>query len=217
MEVNIKMKTRKGIFLSLEGGEGVGKTEQAKLLKDLFLSEGKDVIVTREPGGAKLSEKIRHLLLNPEVEDMDAMTEVLLYAASRREHFKDVIWPALTAGKTVITDRFLDSSLVYQGMVKNANWANVYHINMAAIDNELPNYTFVLDMDPASALKRIKPLNREVNRFDLAPLSFHENVRKGYLFLAKTFPERIISINADQSQNDVLNEIYLHIKKLNIL
>ena len=207
------MRHRKGLFLSLEGGEGSGKTEQGKKLKEHFEEQGHNVLLTREPGGHHLAEQIRHLLLNENVKDMDSTTEALLYSAARREHFIHVIMPALQEGKTVISDRFIDSSLVYQGIVRGVGFQHVYHINMTAIQNNLPDYTLLLDVDPRIALKRIDKEKREVNRFDEASLEFHQQVRYGYKFLAKTFPERFITIKADKPKEQVFEEMTSILKK----
>jgi dTMP kinase len=195
----MSLKDLNGYLITLEGGEGCGKTVQAKLLKEYLESLGCDVITTREPGGVDLAEKIRHLLLNPEVTQMDAMTEVLLYTAARRELFIDVIQPALHLGKVVICDRFFDSSIVYQGMVKGVGWEKVYDINMAAVENTIPNLTLLLDVSPAIALERIQQNNREKNRFDLSSMDFHVKVRYAYRFLAKKFNDRFEVVDAGGS------------------
>lgn len=197
-----------GYFISIEGGEGGGKTEQINRLKTFAESLGCDVVATREPGGVTVAEQIRHILLNPDVEDMDVMTEVLLYAAARREHLIHVILPALQQGKLVISDRYIDSSLVYQGIVKEAGWEKVYRINKEATDGLLPDTTFLFDLDPKIGLARIQAnANREVNRFDRASLDFHNQVRQGYLHLSKLFPERFVKIDASKSIDDVFKDV----------
>lgn len=196
-----------GYFLTIEGGEGVGKSVQIKRLKEYLESLGKEVVATREPGGVDLAEKIRHLLLNPEVKEMDAMTEVLLYSAARREHFINVIQPALMSKKIVICDRFFDSSIVYQGVAKGGGWKKVYDINMAAVQNTTPNLTLLLDLSPMVALERIKQNQREQNRFDLAPMDFHIKVRYAYRFLARKFKERFEIVDANGSIDEVSDRI----------
>ena len=210
----MNMLYRKGLFISIEGGEGAGKTEAGKQMKAYFEGQGHEVLLTREPGGIELAEQIRHLLLNENVKDMDSTTETLLYSAARREHFIHVIMPALQEGKTVISDRFIDSSLVYQGIVRGVGFEHVYHINMTAIQNNLPDYTLLLDVDPRIALKRIDKEKREVNRFDEASLEFHQQVRYGYKFLAKTFSDRFITIKADQPKEKVFADMVPHLSKM---
>lgn len=197
-----------GLFLTLEGGEGSGKTTQIVHLKSYFESLGYEVVTTREPGGVPIAEKIRWILLNPEVTDMDAMTEVLLYCASRREHFIHVILPALTSGKVVISDRFFDSSIVYQGFVKGFGWEKVYQMNLEAVQGTQPDLTFYLDIPPAVGMARIQSnVEREQNRFDRASLDFHHKIRKGYQFLAAYFPNRIVSINAEKHAEEVSKDL----------
>lgn len=196
-----------GYFITIEGGEGAGKTVQIKLLKEHLESLGNEVVSTREPGGVDLAEKIRYLLLNPDVTDMDGMTEILLYAAARREHFIKVIRPALKIGKIVICDRFFDSSFVYQGLVKGFGLKNVFDVNMMAVDNTMPNLTILLDLDPSIGLERIHQNDREQNRFDKASIDFHESVRSAYQHLAELFQERIVKVDASGTVDEVANEI----------
>lgn len=199
--------SQNGYFLTIEGGEGVGKSVQLKRLKEYIESLGYEAVSTREPGGVDLAEKIRHLLLNPEVKEMDAMTEVLLYSAARREHFINVIQPALNSKKVVICDRFFDSSIVYQGVAKGVGWKTVYDINMAAVENTTPNLTLLLDLSPVVALERIKQNQREQNRFDVAPMDFHIRVRHAYNFLAKKFKDRFEIVDANGSIDEVFDRI----------
>lgn len=197
-----------GFLISLEGGEGCGKTVQLELLKKYLESSNLEVLATREPGGVKLAEDIRFLLLNPDVKDMDVMTEVLLYAAARRQLFISKIRPALEAGNIVICDRYVDSSIVYQGLVRGIPWTDVLSINQLAVNGTLPDLTLYLDIEPTLAQQRIHSnRNREVNRFDLAPVEFHEKVRSAYLNHAETFSNRIITIDASPSIEVIHNEI----------
>jgi dTMP kinase len=204
------MTNYSGFFITVEGGEGAGKTIQIEKMKEFLTRAGHDVVTTREPGGVKVAEQIRNILLGPDVEDMDAMTEVLLYAASRREHFKHVILPALQSGKVVISDRFFDSSIVYQGYVKGEGVNEVYNINMKATKNIEPNLTLYFDIDPRVALKRIhQNPKREVNRFDKASLGFHEKVREGYRSLLDRFAYRFVEIDANQT----IEKVFADVKK----
>lgn len=202
------MRQHKGYFISIEGGEGAGKTEQMLRLKEFIGALGYEVVITREPGGVKVAEEIRHILLNPSVTDMDAMTEVLLYAAARREHLIHVILPALQEGKVVISDRYFDSSVVYQGYVKEIGMEKVLSINLEVVDNLQPDTTFYFDVIPEIGLERIqKNANREVNRFDKQSLEFHNKVRRGYSILASKFPERFLTINANTTIEKVFDQV----------
>lgn len=198
----------KGWFITFEGGEGAGKTLQAKMIKDYLELKGFDVVLTREPGGTELAEKIRQILIGPDVKDMDGITEVFLYAAARREHFKDVIRPALEAGKIVISDRFFDTSIVYQGFVKKAMpWHEVLQINLKATNGAQPDLTLFFDIDPKVGLERIKQNSeREVNRFDKADMDFHYDAYYSYQALRLAFPARIKTVNADQTPGNVYFE-----------
>lgn len=193
------------MFITFEGGEGSGKTLQIQKLKSHLESLGHEVIATREPGGLPIAEKIRQVLIGQDVDDMDGMTEVLLYAAARREHFIHVIKPALDAGKIVLSDRFYDSSVVYQGLVKWAlSWKEIEAINLKVTGGLPPDITLYLDIEPEKALERIKQNSeREVNRFDKANLDFHHQVRYGYLAWQTCNQERIVRINADQTPEEV--------------
>lgn len=204
-----------GYFITIEGGEGAGKTEQMARLKNYIESLGREVITTREPGGVEVAEKIRQILIGPDVKDMDAMTEVLLYAAARREHLIHVILPALKTGKVVVSDRYFDTSVVYQGFVKGIGWRRVYEINLEIVDHVEPNVTFFFDVEPEVGLNRIIHNNqREINRFDQADIGFHKEVQRGYRYLAWKFPERFVTIDANLSKEEVFNQVSETIKKL---
>jgi dTMP kinase len=208
------MMKHNGYFITIEGGEGAGKTEQMKQLKVFIESLGLEVVATREPGGVEVAEKIRKILIGPDVKDMDPMTEVLLYAAARREHLTHVILPALQEGKVVISDRYFDSSVVYQGMVRGVGWEKVYNINLEATDHIIPDTTFFFDVDPEVGLSRIS-LNgeRERNRFDKEALDFHQQVRIAYLSLGvTTFKERFVHINANKTIKQVFRDVSTVIK-----
>lgn len=198
------------LFITFEGGEGSGKTTVIKEIEKMFVAEGiTNYIVTREPGGIQIAEEIRSIILNKKNTMMDKRTEALLFAASRRQHLKEKIVPALNKGYIVLCDRYLDSSLVYQGIARDIGVDNVYNINLFAIDTYLPDITFLLDIDPIIGLERInKNKNREVNRLDLETLDFHKKIREGYLFLAKMYPKRIKKINANRPVKDIAEEIF---------
>lgn len=194
-------------FITFEGGEGSGKTTIIKMLVDEIKAKGIDVLVSREPGGSKISEEIRNIILNVNNKNMDYMTEALLYAASRRQHLKEIVWPGVDSGKLVICDRYLDSSLVYQGCARGLGIEKVYELNMNATDGYLPDLTLYLDVTPDIGLGRIRDNNRDVNRLDLEKKAFHEEVRNGYLKLCEMFPERIVKINAMGSIEEVYEEV----------
>lgn len=198
---------RKGRFITIEGIEGSGKSTLIEKLKRNLEAQGYDVVMTREPGGIEIAEQIRSVILNRENIKMDGMTEALLYAAARRQHLVEKVIPAIVGGKIVICDRFIDSSLAYQGHARGLGMEKVYAINQAAVEGWLPDITLYLDLEPEKGLARINAdQDREINRLDLEHLSFHYKVREGYQILLDRFPERIICINADQAIEAVLEE-----------
>jgi len=188
-----------GYFITLEGGEGAGKTTVLTSLAHHLKMNGYDVLVTREPGGIDIAEKIRQIILNPEHIAMDGRTEALLYAAARRQHLVEKVFPALKQGKIVLCDRFIDSSLAYQGYARELGMDDVFSINQFAIQDCMPNLTLFFDISPKKGLKRISAnKDRERNRLDLEDIDFHEKVYEAYQILLGKFPERIQVINADQ-------------------
>lgn len=185
-----------GIFISMEGPDGSGKSTQIELLKTYLENKGYDeIIITREPGGTVLSEAIREIILNKDYSEMGYMTEALLYASARAQLVSQVIKPALEAGKAVISDRFVDSSAVYQGMARGLGVDNVYKINDFAIQGIMPNLTIHLDLPAKVGISRKKE-QAELDRMELEALDFHEKVAEGYRSLAKLAPDRIRSIDA---------------------
>lgn len=196
-------------FITFEGGEGSGKTTIIKKLIDDLKNQGIDCLVTREPGGSKISEDIRNIILNVENKNMDYMTEALLYAASRRQHLEEIVKPAIANNKLVICDRYLDSSLVYQGYARGLGIENVYDINMHATDGFLPELTIYLDISPEEGLERIAKNNRDVNRLDLEKVSFHNKVHEGYLKICSMYSNRIIKIDASLD----IESVYSNVKK----
>lgn len=197
----------KGYFITFEGTDGSGKTSVIKEVEKHFSNQGYQVLITREPGGIRISEKIRDILLGKEYPEMDPRTEALLFAASRRQHLMEKIKPALEAGMLVLCDRYVDSSLVYQGIARNLGIDEVWNINAFAIENFLPELTILVDVLPEIALARIhKNLNREVNRLDLEQRSFHDLTYFGYQSLLTKFPDRIKAINGDDSIKNVSDQ-----------
>ena len=198
------MKNR---FITIEGCEGSGKTSIIKLICEEFEKQGINYLSTREPGGSKISEQIRNVILNVNNTKMDYMTEALLYAASRRQHLEEIVKPALNDGKVVICDRYLDSSLAYQGYARGIGIEEVYNINMYATSGFLPDLTIYIDIPVEVGLGRIKENNRDVNRLDLEKVAFHSKVREGYLKIANMYPERIKVIDGNASLEEVFERV----------
>ncbi|MFB1083490.1 dTMP kinase [Jeotgalibacillus sp. JSM ZJ347] len=197
----------KGLFITLEGPEGAGKTTASVEIKMKLEALGYDVMLTREPGGIKIAEKIREVILDPSHTEMDSRTEALLYAAARRQHLAEKVKPALDAGKVVLCDRFIDSSLAYQGHARGLGIDEVWSINQFAIGSMMPDCTLYFDISPEEGLKRIEQnAGREVNRLDLEGMAFHEKVYEGYQILQARFPERMRLIDAAAPLENVTTE-----------
>lgn len=194
------------LFVSFEGPDGSGKTTITKIVSEYFEKKNQPVLCTREPGGIRISEKIRELILDPEHEEMDDRTEALLYAASRRQHLIEKIKPALGRGELVICDRFVDSSLAYQGYARGIGIDDVWDINMFAIDGFLPDLTIFLDLKPEEGLKRIGVRGYK-DRLELEGDVFHEKVYQGYQEVIRRFPNRIKIVDAAQSIEDVAADV----------
>jgi dTMP kinase len=193
-----------GMFISIEGPEGAGKTTIIKRLAEELEGEGYAVLATREPGGIEIAEQIRTVILDKDNIAMDPRTEALLYAAARRQHLVEKVKPALESDKIILCDRFIDSSLAYQGHARGLGIDEVYSINKFAIEDMMPRLTLYFDLDPVIGLERINQhKGREVNRLDLEKIEFHHKVREGYLLLADRFPERIVKIDATGSFDTV--------------
>lgn len=201
----------KGLFITFEGGDGAGKSTQiGKLMKYLQL-KGFDVVLTREPGGTDIGEKIREIILDPDNGEMDPVTEAMLYAASRAQHVSQVIEPAVKEGKIVICDRFVDSSIAYQGYGRKLG-ESVEIINTYAVREYMPDMTFLLKLKPQAGSNRIS--GRDKDRIELEAQSFHQTVFEGYEQLEKRFPERIVGIDASGTIEEIEFEIRKHIDKL---
>lgn len=202
------------LFITLEGPEGSGKTSAIKIVKATLEKEGHQIVMTREPGGTPISEQIRNVILDKDNTAMDYRTEALLYAASRRQHLVEKVWPSVKEGKLVICDRYLDSSLAYQGYARGLGIEDILTVNMYATEGTFPDLTLLFDLPPEVGLARINAnADREVNRLDLEKISFHEKVRNGYLTLAKRFPERYIIIDATQPLEKVAADALKAIKE----
>ncbi len=193
-----------GLFVTFEGGEGAGKTTVLKEIQKKLEKTGRPVLATREPGGSYIAEKIREVILDPSHTEMDARTEALLYAAARRQHLVEKVIPHLERGGVVLCDRFVDSSLVYQGFARKIGVEAVRELNMFATEGRLPDITLYFDIDPKEGLERIAAnKGREINRLDQESLSFHESVREMYLQLQHQEPERIRLVDAGQTLEKV--------------
>ncbi|MEI9892427.1 MAG: dTMP kinase [Chthoniobacter sp.] len=202
----------RGIFVSFEGSEGCGKSTQIRLLADRLKSAGREVLLTREPGGTEIGEQLRHLLqFSKAGYAMTSETELLLFAASRAQLVREVIVPALAAGTTVLADRFLDSTTVYQGVARRLDPVEVAAINRFAVGGTLPDITFVLDLDPAVARERLR--QRAVpagapDRMENQPVAFFDAVRAGYLTLARDHPDRVRLLDAAGSVESLAERIW---------
>ena len=185
----------KGIFITMEGPDGSGKSTQIALLREYLEKEGYQVLITREPGGNTISEAIREVILNKDFTEMSSITEMLLYAAARAQLIDQIVGPALESGQAVISDRFVDSSLVYQGIARGIGVEKVYEVNKLAIGKYMPDVTFLLDLPAEVGISRKKD-QKELDRMELESLEFHKNVAQGYRDMASRFPERIRTIDA---------------------
>jgi len=198
---------KKGLFITFEGPDGSGKTTVSSYVVKQLTALGYEVVHTREPGGVDIAEQIRHVILDPQNVKMDVKTEVLLYAASRRQHLIEKILPALDEGKIVLCDRFVDSSLAYQGVGRGVGFDEVYTVNRFAIDDHLPDLTVYLDLGAQEGLDRIAQ-RKFLDRLDQEKVSFHELVVEGYKEVLKRFKDRIVVVNANQAIETVQKEAF---------
>ncbi len=206
------MFTLTGKFITFEVTEGSGKSTVIKAVEEFLQNEGYDIVTTREPGGIPIAENIRDIILSKENTMLSATAEALLFAASRGQHFDEKIVPALEAGKVILCDRFIDSSLAYQGHARGLGIDEVYHINKFAIGNRLPDVTIFIDVPPKEGLKRVFENTRKVDRLDLESLEFHERVYEGYKILAKRFKDRFVVIDGLNPVETVIEDVIQIIK-----
>lgn len=195
----------RGLFITFEGPDGSGKSSVAKEITEKLKELNFDVIHTREPGGIEISEDIRNIILDPKNTMMDAKTEALLYAASRRQHLVEKVFPAIKEGKVVICERFIDSSLAYQGEGRQIGFDEVLNINLFAIDNYYPDLTIFLDVDEEVGLSRLKDRDFK-DRLDQESIEFHHRVKKGYAKVLETFKDRIKVVDASKPLDEVVKE-----------
>lgn len=200
-----------GLFITIEGPDGAGKSTQIEFIRKFLLSRGIDALFTREPGGTPISEKIRRIILDKKNAEMDPMTEALLYAAARAQHVEQVIKPTLKRGKTVVCDRYVDSSIAYQGYGRHLG-EGVSIINDYAIAGCIPDITFLLKIEPTTAKNRIK--SEDQDRLECEADAFHLDVYKGYLELEKKYPDRIVGIEADRNIDQISGEIGDYLDRL---
>ena len=208
-----------GKVITIEGPDGAGKTSVGQALVAKLQAEGvSEIVMTREPGGIKIAEQIRRVILDVENTEMDARTEALLFAASRRQHLVEKILPALEAGKLVICDRFVDSSMAYQGVARNIPTELIWEINHFAIENHLPDLTFLIDVPAEVGLERIYQAKgqRQFDRLDQEDVSFHNLVREAFLSFEKE-TERIVLIDGTQTIEKVMESIYQMMKDKQVI
>lgn len=204
-----------GMFITVEGPEGAGKTTIINMLANGLEAEGYQVLQTREPGGIEIAEQIRGVILDKKNTKMDPRTEALLYAAARRQHLVEKVKPALEKGYLILCDRFIDSSLAYQGYARGLGIEEVFSINSFAIEGMMPKLTLYFDIEPEDGLERINQhKGREVNRLDLENLDFHHKVREGYLKLMELYPDRIYKVEASKSLDDVYKQAEAKLKEV---
>lgn len=196
----------KGIFITFEGNEGSGKTTVIQAIKEMLVSSGFSVTLTREPGGSKIAEQIRNIILDKNNTEMDAKTEALLLAAARKQHLVEVVLPALKQNHIVLCDRYVDSSLAYQGHARGIGIEEVYQMNLFATDHLLPDLTIYIDITPELGLNRIASNNRNVNRLDLENLKFHQLVHEGYAIIQNMFQDRIVRVDGNQTKENVIED-----------
>ena len=205
------LKIRKGLFISFEGGEGTGKSTQVGLLADKLSEQGNLVHITREPGGTELSEEIRKLLKT--TSDVDPITEMLLMFAARREHFVKSICPMLEQGYTIICDRFYDSSLVYQGVLKNIPIEQIVQLKIMTLGDFEPDFTIILDIPPSIAKERIQHRQLYLDNYDMMSENEYDIIRNGFKKIAEIFPFRCKLINASGDEKKVFSRICKVIEK----
>ena len=200
------------VFIAIEGGDGAGKSTQAKLLADELRTRGHEVLITREPGGSPIAEKIRHVVLDVANLGLNERAEALLFAASRAEHVASTIRPALELGTIVISDRYMDSSIAYQGIARGLGLEHIRDLNLWATNNLVPDLTIILDVDAEHGLNRVA----DPNRIEEESTEFHSAVRDAFLELAKLDPDRYLVVSANQQANEIAETIFKRVLSLGI-
>jgi len=210
------MKNKKSVFITIEGCEGCGKTTQSELLKKYLESKGLTVILTREPGGSGVAEQIRNILLNPK-NSIAPFCELMLYESARTQHLQEVIKPNLEKGYVVICDRFTDSTLAYQGYARGIDKDTISKLNNIATEGIKPDLTIYLDINPSAGIKKATTVNKGNltggDRIERESISFHNRVRKGFLDLAKKYPNRIKKVKTSKIIEKTQKQINIEINK----
>ena len=215
LQINQTLNSKKGIFISFEGGEGVGKSTQIDLLKKNLANNQFNVVSTREPGGTKEAEELRKFLVSGDKKAWDPFSESLIFNAIRREHINKIILPAVRNGSVVLCDRFIDSTIVYQGLVGEVCEKDLLELHKKYCYNLYPDLTFFLNLSPQKGLNRaLKRQNKTENRFENLGLNYHQKILNGFDILQKRNPNRIIRINADNTKEFISNEITFYVKKI---
>lgn len=202
----------KGLFITFEGLDGAGKSTQIQRAKEIFAQKGYDVVITREPGGTEISEKIRNIILDNNNDEMGFVTEALLYAASRAQHVFEKIKPALEEGKVVICDRYVHSSIAYQGYGRQLGAERVMEINQHAIDGIMPDLSFFILLPTEKALERLMNSQRELDRLEVEEVDFFKRIEAGYNEIADTY-DNIVKIDASKSVDEISEQIEYWINK----
>ncbi len=202
-----------GLFITLEGGDGTGKSTQAALIGDWFTAKGREIVFTREPGGTDLGNELREIVLHSRGH-IAPRAEALLYAADRAHHIATVVRPALERGAVVIQDRYLDSSVAYQGAGRVLDPDEVRHVSMWATEGLVPDVTVVLDLDPAIGRDRLDAANKQFDRLEAEALEFHTRVRDAYLTMAAAEPERFLVVDATLDRDTIRNAIIARLGEL---
>ena len=214
--LEIVSKGYKGLFVTLEGGEGTGKSTQMILLQDFLESQGVTTVLTREPGGTEVAEKIRRVLFEAHHEDSDPLFEALLLFAARRDHLRQVIWPALAAGKWVLCDRYTDSTRVYQGTCRGLENDHIRALDHMVAEHSHPDLTFILDCPVEKSLARLGKRHQQQGQqkefYDKMDQDFHQKIRESFLAIAAHYPERCRIVNGDQEAEAVSKEILRHLR-----
>lgn len=204
----------RGLFITIEGGDGAGKSTQIENIKKYFENKDYKCRITREPGGTPIGEKLREILLDPANKEMSGTTEMLIYAASRSQHVAEVIRPAVECGEIVICDRYVDSSVAYQAFGRNLGDA-VWEVNKYATSGCMPDITFWMDIDPEAGRKRIVTReNPKLDRLEQEKLDFHYRVYEGYKSISEKHPDRVKRIDATRTIEEIKDEIYRHLDEL---
>lgn len=196
---------KRGFFITLEGPDGAGKTTVLRELLPYLEGFGREIVTTREPGGVAIAEAIRSIILDPANTEMDDKTELLLFIAARRQHLKEKILPPLSEGKLLLIDRFIDSSIAYQGFGRGLDVADIHWLNRYATDGLKPDLTLYFDIDTEEGLARIaRSREHDVDRLDMERVDMHRRVRQGYLSILEQEPDRLVKIDASQPLEQVV-------------